>query len=138
MLSNRQSKFKTKKIIHEGDDILSATIDGNKVFLTRGDTFIAQVSITQAGEPYTPQEGDSIRFALKHPAMTAGKRNYEEATPVILKNIPIDTMLLQIDPSDTKELTFGDYVYDIEITLANGIVDTFITASPFVITPEVH
>jgi hypothetical protein len=47
-------------------------------------------------------------------------------------------MLLVIYPEDTKELEFGSYVYDIQLTKANGDIDTFITASKFKITAEVE
>lgn len=53
-------------------------------------------------------------------------------------DIPIDTMKLAIKPEDTKNLAFGKYVYDIELTKANGEVDTFITKAVFKITEEVH
>jgi hypothetical protein len=47
-------------------------------------------------------------------------------------------MILELDPEDTKPLPFGSYTYDIEITFANGIVDTFICEARFILTPEVH
>jgi uncharacterized membrane protein YkoI len=47
-------------------------------------------------------------------------------------------MILELEPSDTKILDFGSYVYDIEITFKDGTVDTFITEANFKITPEVH
>lgn len=57
---------------------------------------------------------------------------------MILKQIPIDSMTLRIDPEDTKNLNFGTYVYDVELTTKDGIVDTFITPSSFKITEEVY
>lgn len=32
--------------------------------LTRGDTLSLQLELTKNGEPYAPEEGDSIRFAI--------------------------------------------------------------------------
>lgn len=114
------------------------TIKKNKITMTRGDTLAAVVSLTNAeGETYTPEEGDSIRFALKHPAMNAQRTEYTDAEPLITKAIPIDTLVLRLDPADTKQLGFGEYVYDIQITLADGTVDTFIAEQPFTLTPEV-
>lgn len=111
----------------------------NKITMTRGDTYIAEVGITTlAGEPYTPQEGDTIRFAVKHPNMDIYRTEYTDATPLILKDIPISTMILKLEPEDTKPLGFGEYVYDIEITFANGDVDTFIKEATLELTPEVH
>lgn len=96
------------------------SVSGNTITLTRGDTFIALVSIMDSdGYPYTPAEGDKVRFAMKSA--------YSDPVPVLFKDIPIDTMLLEISPDDTSDLPMGKkYVYDIELTKANGVVDTFI------------
>ena len=109
---------------------MSFKVRNNTIFLTRGDTFKAKITITYPnGAVYTPKEGDSIRFALKE--------DVEDKECLILRDIPIDTMLLVIYPEDTKELEFGSYVYDLQLTKANGDVDTFITASKFKLTAEV-
>ena len=114
--------------------------ESNEIVLTRGDTFRCTVTLHEqvSGEEYTPVQGDVLRFALKHNKMNSTGTSYKDEEPVIIKNIPIDTMLLQLDPEDTKPLPFGDYVYDIEITFEDGTVDTFITTKKFTLTPEVH
>lgn len=110
---------------------MSYSVSGTTITLTRGDSFIADISITdQDNNPYVPVAGDAVRFAMK--------ASYEDAEPLLVKNVPIDTMKLAIDPEDTKELAFGKYVYDIELTKATGEVDTFITKAIFKITEEVH
>ena len=110
---------------------MSYSIVGTNITLTRGDTLKALISITDhEGMPYTPKQGDQIRFAMK--------RNVTDPEPLVLKVIPIDTMTLVIDPEDTKSLDFGTYKYDIQITTADGEVDTFITPSNIKITEEVH
>lgn len=113
--------------------------DNNEITLTRGDTFKCTITLQEqeGGEEYKPVEGDTLRFALKHDKMNSTKSNYKDEEPLVRKNIPIDTMTLQLDPVDTKDLPFGSYVYDIEITFADGTVDTFITATKFTLTPEV-
>lgn len=113
------------------------SINGTTISLTRGDTLLVQVGMMRDSEPYTPVEGDSVRFALKSGLNSTGKE-MKESTPLILKDIPIGTMILRLEPEDTKALSFGDYVYDIEITFSNGVVDTFIANSKFKLTPEVH
>lgn len=91
-------------------------ITGTKIELTKGDTLQAQVTILQKDKPgdeptpYTPKEGDIVRFAMK--------KNYYDGAPLILKTIPNDSMILVLNPDDTAPLPFGDYVYDIEITFA--------------------
>ena len=114
-------------------------VNKNHIYMTRGDTFIATVTLTdKEGNEYEPVAGDSIRFALKHPQIKSDKMGYIDDEPLILKTIPIDTLELQLDPIDTKPLPFGSYVYDIEITYADGSVDTFITTAAFDLLPEVH
>lgn len=106
-------------------------IKGSKIMLTRGDT--AQILITlkdSNGDNYVPQEGDVIRFAAK--------KNYSDETPVIEINVPVDTLYLVINPEDTKSLPFGEYKYDIQITRADGVIDTFIDRAEFWITEEVE
>lgn len=116
---------------------MSYSIKGNTITLTRGDTFMGKISLVIDGEPYTPNDDDVVRFAVKHKEMTAGRKEYVDEEPLIEKVIPNSSLILKLDPSDTKELDFGDYVYDVQITLADGSVTTFITASTFRITPEV-
>lgn len=116
---------------------MSYQVKGNTIILTRGDTLLLKVDILKDGEAYTPEDGDVVRFALKHKSMTSDKGNYTDNEPIFTKTIPNDTLVLQINPNDTKELSFADYVYDIQITFADGTVDTFITASTFRLTPEV-
>lgn len=104
---------------------------GTTIYLTRGDTFRTRVGMKQRGsdEEYEPVTGDVIRFKVK--------RNYSDAQPIISKVISNDTQILTLAPSDTKPLDFGNYVYDIELTKANGDVDTFIAGASLVITKEV-
>lgn len=106
----------------------SYSIKGTNIDLTRGDSLKVTINITQDGEEYTPQDGDVIRFAMK--------RYYSDSDALINKTIDNSTLLLELDPEDTKELAFGSYVYDIEMTFANGDVDTFIKGK-FTITEEV-
>lgn len=109
------------------------TVKKTSITLTRGDTFKAQISITDKdGNPYELQEGDTVRFAMK--------KSYNDADEdvLIVKNIPTDTLILTLNPEDTKELPFGSYVYDIQLTSAVGEVDTFITKASLTLTEEVY
>jgi len=112
---------------------MSCTISGTTINLTRGDTFRAIVTPILPdtdNEPYIPVEGDSIRFALK--------QKYEDVVPILVKDIPIDTLELVLRPEDTKEMPYGKYVYDIQLTYANGDIDTFIAKAKFNLTEEVY
>lgn len=111
--------------------------DGKKINLTRGDTLRVKVDIEKDGESYTPVDGDVVRFALKHSTLKSDKSDFADKDPLVLKTIPNDTLVLELVPEDTKYLGFGLYTYDIQITFADGTVDTFITDAQFKITKEV-
>lgn len=105
-------------------------VSNTKITMTRGDTCKIQLFLSNDnGEPYTPDENDVIRFAAKS--------SYSDQEPVIYITIPNDTLLLEIRPEDTKELPFGTYVYDMQITFADGSIDTFITKGMLKIEEEV-
>lgn len=106
-------------------------IEGTTIFLTRGDSLYTDITIKNPdGTDYIPQAGDSVRFAMK--------KKYQDEEPLILKDIPTESMLLYLEPADTKELAFGKYVYDIELTKENGDVLTFICEAEFNIAKEVY
>lgn len=110
---------------------MSYSVKGTSITMTRGDSFAADIGIFQPnGKPYCPKEGDVIRFAMK--------QSVKDETCLILKEIPIETMRLVLEPSDTKDLPFGSYVYDIQLTKSTGEVDTFITKSTITLTEEVE
>lgn len=98
--------------------------------LTRGDSLFLNVGLTnQDGTPYVPAEGDHVRFALK--------KKYTDLECLILKQIPTETMVLELEPSDTKNLQFSSYDFDIELTDANDHVSTPILGT-LKLTKEVH
>lgn len=110
---------------------MSSTVKENgTISLTRGDTFYAKIKLyDQYDDTATLQEGDSLRFALAE--------DYDSTEYLTEIAIPIDTMTLRIPPEATKNLPFGDYVYDIQVTFANGDVDTVIPRKVFRILEEV-
>ena len=109
------------------------TVKKTTITLTRGDTFKAQIHITdKEGNPYEIQEGDEVRFAMK--------KNYSDPDTevLIVKQVPTDTLILTLEPEDTKDLPFGTYVYDIQLTTAAGEIDTFIAKASLILTEEVY
>ena len=109
---------------------MSYTIENNNIVLTRGDTFCSKVDIYNcSGEPYIPTEDESVRFAMK--------RRYNDIAPLLVIDIPINSLILIIESYMTKGLPCGRYVYDIQITRANGYVDTFIANGRIDLTEEV-
>ena len=110
---------------------MSHKISGTDITLTRGDSLFLQISLKKNGEPYTPAEGSRIRFAMK--------QSYKDPDSEVLleKQIPLDTLILEFEPQDTKPFPMGKtYVYDIELTDEHGHVDTFIQGT-FTIGKEV-
>lgn len=76
---------------------------------------------TRDGEKYIPSEGDVVRFALKD--------GYGDNVPVLIhKVIPNDSLILRLESCETKEIMAKKkpYVYDVELTTANGYVDTVV------------
>lgn len=104
----------------------------NNISITRGDTGIFTISLVDKdGEPYIPAEGSSIRFAMSK------KYGSTQGDLLIEKDIPIDTMTLELEPNDTKHLNFGSYLYDIQLTDEAGRVSTVVMAN-VKITKEVY
>lgn len=113
-------------------------IEGTTITLTRGDSFPLQIYLKVNGEDYVPYEWDVINFRLKRNLMDSKHTRYLDEKPFIQKQIPFDTMMLNLVPADTKKLPFGTYVYDLEITFGvTGEVYTFINNAIFNIVPEV-
>ncbi len=110
---------------------MSVKVSGTTITATRGDTVKVQLELIDSeGNVYTPAASDVIRFAMKE--------SYDDAEPILLKVIPNDTLILKLDPEDTKNLSQpSSYVYDLQITYANGDVDTFIDKAKFKLTEEV-
>ena len=103
----------------------------NNITLTRGDTLTLTVELTKDGEPYTPEQGDVIRFALAKGYET--EVGYELYVSEV---IPNDTLTFTLTSTQTQ-LSYRTYNYDIQVTHSDGCVDTFISAK-LTITGEVE
>ena len=110
---------------------MASNVDGSEITLTRGDTFKKVIIIeNQDGEEFQPQDGDVVRFAMK--------KTYKDEKPLLVKILDIEDLLLELTPEDTKSLNYGDYVYDVEITLSNGEVYTIIDRATLILSEEVY
>ena len=78
--------------------------------ITRGDTGLFSVTLYDAeGTEYIPTEGETLTFYLM-------KKDCDDLTEAILvKDIPVDTMQLELEPSDTIDLQTGSYAYRIRL-----------------------
>ena len=107
----------------------------NAITMVKGDTVILDLNVyDQDDNKYVPEKGDRMRFALK--------KRYDENNPILVKDIPVDTMQFVIEPEDTKNLLCGEYhgrdKYDIELITAEGFIDTIIPRADFIILEEVY
>ena len=107
--------------------------NNTELYLTRGDSVQMQITIIDAsGDPYTPETGDVIRFALK--------KTYQSAEPEILKTLNNNNLVLTLTPEETKTFTTfnSPYVWDIELSNeSEGVVDTFMSGK-LIILEEVY
>ena len=101
------------------------------IVMTRGDTVKLTIGAKykDSGELYVPEQDDIIRFSVK--------KYLSDKTPAIVKDVSISSMLLTIDPEDTKDLSFGNYHYDVQLIRHNGDTDTFIEDRQLILTAEV-
>jgi len=102
----------------------------NSIFIIRGDTRYFTIKLINPLTPtteYVPQTGDVVTFTVK--------RNTDVSDIIFQKNFT--DRELKIEPTDTKYLPYGSYVYDVQITFANGDINTVIPPSLFSVTGEV-
>lgn len=101
-------------------------VNGTTIRMTRGDTARFSITVNNPdGTEYTLQTGDIITFTMKkHAGSTAADLTKTGAEIVI-------------DHDDTASLAVGEYVYDIDITLANGDVHTIIPQSKLTLEADV-
>jgi len=100
----------------------------NKVYLTRGDSASFPLSVVDSdGNPYTAQVDDAVVLTVK--------KTTADTAYLIQKQL-INGVFSFI-PTDTESWDYGDYVYDVQLTMANGYTDTIIQPSLFRIMEEV-
>lgn len=100
----------------------------NRIQLVRGDTFRAKLTLKdKAGNVYIPSADDEVLFTVKRNA----------STQQVLVQVEVFGGIVYLRPSDTESLPYGTYVYDVQVTLANGDKDTVIKANVFEVLPEV-
>lgn len=129
---------------------MSSTINGTKIRLTRGDSFWAtSTPVYRDGTPYQKQTHDVVRFALKSAELLPDGSDFADGEPLVEKELVYDSTngywVLHLVPSDTAELAFGDYRYDIELSTnwdsteeKNTDAYTYIANAKFKLTPEVE
>jgi len=108
-------------------------VDGNNITMTRGDSETISIFCRNEDLTLVPLvTGDIIYFTVK--------ANMYKEIITLQKIITIFTdgkAIVIIAPLDTKELEFRSYVYDVQLTKADGTVSTIIPPSTFTIGGEV-
>lgn len=106
-------------------------IDGNNIYLTRGDSAAIALEIKN-GETDYDFSSDTVKFAVK--------KNVQDQNKVIEKTFDENGQIV-LTPEDTKTLNFGQYWYDVQLEHDNdGTVEvaTVIVPSVFEIGAEVN
>lgn len=100
----------------------------NEITMTKGDdaSFDVSVSYNDKCKPYVMQQGDVLVFTVKKTAA-------DEAA-VIQKTLT--ELRLVLASADTKELAADNYKYDLQLTFADGRVQT-VAVGNFVLNEEI-
>ena len=103
----------------------------NTIHLTRGDTArfsIGRIVNTVTNVNYTPTPEDTVTMTVKKTVL--------DAAPCVQLIVPGGEGF-HIKPEDTKEMAFGKYVYDVQLTTADGDGYTIIPPTTFDLLKEV-
>lgn len=96
--------------------------------MSRGDSISLTINLSDSdGNEYILQEGDRLFFSAK-------KKATDESyaiSPILLTGEKGTT--LHLDASDTYDLEFGTYLYDIQLVTANGKTNTVIKPTQLII-----
>ena len=108
-------------------------VSGTNLYVTRGDTGAIRIAVSDAaGESVPLEDGDVIELTVRERLGASEKMLYKKVTEFI-----DGKALITIQPEDTSNLKFKTYVYDIQLTRANGQVKTIVKPSKFVVGSEV-
>ena len=96
-------------------------LNNNYMLVVKGDTAMFDITL----DNYTFTEGDRVYFTVK--------KRIKDSQYVILKVVDVleeNTARVYLTTEDTN-IEPGIYVYDIQVSLTNGIVDTVVLPSKF-------
>lgn len=100
----------------------------NNLYLTRGDTAVFPLKVTYMDDTeYTFEEGDKVLFTVK--------KKTTDGETLFQKEITNGGLFLM--PEDTKDLPYGRYCYDVQLTKQCGTVRTIIPPHILKICEEV-
>ncbi len=111
-------------------------VRGNKdLWITRGDDAYLDLELRQQTFPY-----DIYKFEDADSAVLSVRKSRDEDVdndnPILLQ-IPLENGRFHICSEDTKDMDFGNYSYDVQVTFSDGRINTVIGPNIFRILPEV-
>lgn len=96
-------------------------IQNDNILLTRGDAaYLDYTFYDDSGQAYTLAGGDSAVLSVR----AAPKRVGETAPALCSIEYNTETGQFKFTSAATAAMEYGDYCYDVEITMANGDVFT--------------
>ena len=109
-------------------------ISGENIYMTRGDTEVLNISLElEDGDEPLLEDGDTLYFTVKTSPETPVKTIQKIVTD--FGNEGVAEIVIEHD--DTKSLRPGRYVYDVQVTKADGTVYTPIKQRAFVLEGDV-
>ena len=99
----------------------------NRIKIIRGDT----ASLILTIKDYSLSQGDQVKLTVKK-----NIRDSKAAITKVVTEFVEGKAIIYLEEKDTKNLIAGDYVYEIEVRLSNGTIDTIIHATQFKILSD--
>lgn len=108
-------------------------VTGTKIEMTRGDSESFSVGARNKSDKNQVAlvSGDVIKFTVRK------KVDSEKLISIEVTDFINGRAYINIHPNDTKDLDFGKYVYDVELSRGEDYVKTIIKFSQFVLLEEV-
>ena len=100
--------------------------------MTRGDTEAFYVSCKRDGVAYNFVPGDKVYFTVKK-SINSTEKSLQKVVSIFTDG----KALIEISPADTKQLIACQYVFDVQINFADGLVKTVLGPAPYVLGAEV-
>lgn len=120
-------------------------INNGVIQLTRGDDCVLDLQIyTPDNQEYSPREGEKARFTVRKSPL------YNNATPPLIEkdfefeelnsgdkgDEKVKVWRIKINSIDTKFMTYGNYLYDVQFCDIKGNITT-VCNGKFILTYEV-
>lgn len=120
-------------------------INNGVIQLTRGDDCVLDLQIyTPDNQEYSPREGEKARFTVrKHllnnnatPPLIEKDFEFEELSSGDKNDEKIKVWRIKINSIDTKFMTYGNYLYDVQFCDIKGNITT-VCKGKFILTYEI-